>query len=444
MKDLTDYPETVGCPPCGIITALVSGREIGIGELSPEHVKLRFKEKEAVTAVSFCCYFPEEGYVDFGPFPARFVKNEDRDFYTEMTFEIPDPAFRSMVRRFTAEYLAYIRARLGETDTVPGLKERGSVPGSVGEWLEGHRKEFRSLSDFVLKAAGEGTETALSLESGRTLQAWISGRSDECFPEKLPELASRIYLGNPWCPFVCGEEEELAAAEKALSEGKKITVVTSWLKNYTREAGISRLLRLSGLLRARGVRAELEVNDWGFLPVFSETSGLRETFTCSLGRLLNKQRRDPRFREMYGISRLSGELSGNSLLNPDYRKWLSELGFTRAEYEQPGFPLSLSPFPGSLHVPFYQTNTSPYCPVYSLSETGTRDRGGEVRKCPKYCEHAVQLYPTELSLIGRFNSLFGIADTELGRYFREYRKNGIDRIVFSALPEEEQKDARVR
>ena len=61
----------------------------------------------------------------------------------------------------------------------------------------------------------------------------------------------------------------------------------------------------------------------------------------------------------------------NSLNAGFYRDFLAEeFHIHRYEWESCGYPQELPPGKNSLHLPFYQTNTSQYCPLYALCTTG--------------------------------------------------------------------------
>ena len=89
-----------------------------------------------------------------------------------------------------------------------------------------------------------------------------------------------------------------------------------------------------------------------------------------------------------------------------------------------------------MHLPFYQTNTSQYCPLYVACTKGSRSAQMPVRECPRFCEKQAFLYPEHLRMIGRYNSLFGMNLTVLQdpeTIGKMYGLRGIDRIVVNLL-----------
>ena len=126
-------------------------------------------------------------------------------------------------------------------------------------------------------------------------------------------------------------------------------------------------------------------------------------------------------------------LSRNGLDDADFREWLAELGVTRFEYEACGYAPSIAPGRHSLHLPFYQTNTSHACPL--AAACFGLDPGQDVPDCRHICETRARLYPDELHMVGRYNSLFALDPNILASPARLSRllASGIDRLVVSLL-----------
>ena len=127
--------------------------------------------------------------------------------------------------------------------------------------------------------------------------------------------------------------------------------------------------------------------------------------------------------------------SRNSLNAGFYRNFLErEYGIQRFEWESCGYEQQIPPGKNSLHIPFYQTNTSQYCPLGAVCETGERGRQKLAKKCPGYCTEYALLYPEHLHMIGRYNSLFGIDMRILKEeeILENYIQNGVDRVVIRA------------
>ena len=119
-----------------------------------------------------------------------------------------------------------------------------------------------------------------------------------------------------------------------------------------------------------------------------------------------------------------------------YRTYLRDtFGIRRYEWESCGYRQQFPEGKNSIHVPFYQTNTSQYCTLYAACKNGERGKQELPESCPGYCREKVFLYPKHLKMVGRYNSLFaldgssvsGMADTE------GWKEKRIDRIVVNLL-----------
>ena len=95
-----------------------------------------------------------------------------------------------------------------------------------------------------------------------------------------------------------------------------------------------------------------------------------------MGTLLNKRKKDPRLSYLKGRlpDKDTGLLAENSLNADFYQKALEKnLGFVRYEWESCGYPQRFPEGKNSLHLPFYQTNTSQYCTFMRSTESTTGD-----------------------------------------------------------------------
>ena len=175
-----------------------------------------------------------------------------------------------------------------------------------------------------------------------------------------------------------------------------------------------------------GMNVEIVVNDWAVAEMLhGKTSHLCPVF----GTLLNKRKKDPRMKYKSGDISLFQQ---NSLNAEFYRDFLAEeFHIHRYEWESCGYPQEFPPGKNSLHLPFYQTNTSQYCPLYALCTTGDRGTQQLAEHCPKFCEKYALLYPEHLHMMGRYNSLFGVDKTFLESPEMWKKIKGIkpDRIV---------------
>jgi len=246
----------------------------------------------------------------------------------------------------------------------------------------------------------------LYLETPREgfLKAYMQAKR---IPEELLRDCApcRLYVGNPHCARLFPDEAMLQAViAKARAEGMALTLVTAQL----REDGVPGMQALlARLAETLPERTELVFNDWGMLMLLQPHL---QAFLPVLGTRLNPRRKDPRMGCKAGAARQMALLAQNATNGADYRAYLCRFGVKRYEFEACGVDFHVPPGQHSIHLPYYQTNTSMYCPLRALCETGDRGMQSPDAGCPGYCERNGFLYPAQLKLEGRFNSLVAMDD----------------------------------
>ena len=246
--------------------------------------------------------------------------------------------------------------------------------------------------------------------------SWLAGRTPE-----------RFYIGNQFCHNLFPTEEQLfSIMDKMRSEGLEITLAFSYIREFMLPSVGKLLEKVDNWCCIHGMNVEIVVNDWAVAEMLhGKTSHLCPVF----GTLLNKRKKDPRMKYKSGDISLFQQ---NSLNAEFYRDFLAEeFHIHRYEWESCGYPQEFPPGKNSLHLPFYQTNTSQYCPLYALCTTGDRGTQQLAEHCPKFCEKYALLYPEHLHMMGRYNSLFGVDKTFLESPEMWKKIKGIkpDRIV---------------
>ena len=254
--------------------------------------------------------------------------------------------------------------------------------------------------------------------------------------KRMP-VPERIYVGNAFCHLLFPEKRQLfEILKKAESEGLSVTVTFSYLREFMLKPVENLLDELKEWCRNRETFLEIAANDWGLLELLRERKEWKEekeALVPCMGTLLNKRKKDPRMGYKQGET---GYFRENSLNAEFYRTYLRDtFGIRRYEWESCGYRQQFPEGKNSIHVPFYQTNTSQYCTLYAVCKNGERGKQELPESCPGYCREKVFLYPKHLKMVGRYNSLFaldgsavsGMADTE------GWKEKRIDRIVVNLL-----------
>ena len=265
----------------------------------------------------------------------------------------------------------------------------------------------------------------------------------------------RLYIGNSFCHLLFPKEDQLfQLLEKARKESLQVTLTFSYIREFMLENTGQLIEKLENWCEENKVTLEIQVNDWAMAEMLKG----KVLFVPVLGILLNKRRKDPRLHyktetmAQIGAETESKFLEENSLNADFYRKYLEkEYGIVRYEWESCGYDMALPPGKNSLHLPFYQTNTSQYCTLYAKCMIGERGKQKLAEECPKFCKDYAFLYPDHLIMIGRYNSLFALdsrifedgsgsgTGTEIGtkikteKILKEWKKAGVDRLVVNLL-----------
>lgn len=430
--------------------------ETRIVELNMESFTCRMASKLAVKQVSvevILYIASENGYWKKKYDSLSISEEKEGNVGIEYTFEIDDEIYREKVASVWKSYEQYVQLKTEKSDgelsevllQYPSQKDAvfsTSFRKQQLEWYEKAMQETNGVKypqnppkSSALRA--ENCQLTLELDENHHYQDFLSRPAEDfkCHYFQQKELENhplankemkRIYIGNAFCPILFPEKQLLwMLLEKAKGEQLCVTLVFSYLRP-------SQICEMENLLQELAIwchhhrlQMELEINDWGMLELIKE---YKEVFTPILGRLLNKRHKDPR--ESY----LSQRIPEKATIADFYRNHLDKkYGIKRLEWELTEcIPIDLKG-QNTLHLPYYQTNTSQYCPIYAVCQEGDRGRQREPKDCPHYCEKYVFLYPKHLHMIGKYNSLFGYAAKGLEdmEYLEQLLLSGYDRVVIN-------------
>ena len=384
---------------------------------------------------------------------ATFLQEKEEDFDVVYTFATEQEDYRNAVQRLALQYSQYIRWKMEDDDAALAEHMTGypaeqdafhleSLEEQKKVWFSGIGKEtFVTLQNGFVGSGqpGQPVELALELDRPEWYEAYLSMESAVFFDayfrkNQIPDPPlfhpDRLYIGNAFCPHLAPTEEELfALMDKACRESFAVTLVFPFLLEGNLLETQQRLQRLVEWCEQKNKIIEIVVNDWGTAHLAAQ----RTVFSLCLGVLLNKRKKDPRMAYKLGDRTLFEQ---NSVHAAFYREYLKEeFRMERYEWESCG-DTSTRKFPegkNSLRLPFYQTNTSQYCPLYAACTEGSHGAQVPIRECPKFCERQAFLYPEHLRMVGRYNSLFGVDLTVLKRTGAMLELRGVDRVVVNLL-----------
>ena len=449
--------------PFGLLSGFMDGKEIRIIELAEEGFRFRLAEK-AVSPESFLVCFYDMEQADYHEIEIRnYTIEEDNvsselvEFCMEYTVLVNSESYRQEVRKLQGQYSRYIRLKLEDDDE--------ELARALTEYPEKKPVNYYSLEErqnYSLETAIEIDRPELYREY---LQNDIKQLIEQCYewkritgnqldsnkqndsPDNKSNIGhglnlNRIYIGNQFCHLLFPDEKELfMMLEKAYKESLGITIAFSYIREFMLKPIEELINRLAQWCKEKDTCIEIVINDWAMADIIAKQNAelaikkseaineMRQYLIPCLGILLNKRKKDPRFPYKKGDKSL---YSQNNLNADFYRKYLqSEFGIQRYEWESCGYEQEFPQGKNSLHLPYYQTNTSQYCPLYAICTTGNRGIQYLVKECSHYCSIYRLSYPKHLNITGRFNSLFGI-DKELLNHpekIKAYANAGIDRLV---------------
>lgn len=384
---------------------------------------------------------------------ATLLQEKEEDFDTVYTFVTDQEDYRNAVQRLALQYSQYIRWKMEDDDAALAEEMTGypaeqdafhleNLEEQKKVWFSDIGKEtFTALQNGFAESGqpGQSVELALELDRPEWYKAYLSMESAAFFDayfrrNQIPDPPlfhpDRLYIGNAFCPHLAPPEEELfALMDKACRESFAITLTFPFLLEENLTETQARLQHLARWCEQKNKTIEIVVNDWGTAHLAAQLP----VFSLCLGVLLNKRKKDPRMAYKLGNRTLFEQ---NSVHAAFYREYLKEeFRMERYEWESCG-DTSTSKFlegKNSLRLPFYQTNTSQYCPLYAACTEGSRGAQVPIRECPKFCERQAFLYPEHLRMVGRYNSLFGVDLTVLKRTGAMLELRGVDRVVVNLL-----------
>ena len=415
---------------------------------------------------------------------------EQQPFWNLYQITTKDVQFRGCALDLSREYTRYIRLKLEEEDATVSSKMVG-YPEEVEQWKDTKQGAGIANGNGIRNENGIGNKTgienrdgikrlcdkkeegqvqepdtdwnretyqlAIGLDNRQLQEAYLRYPLEE-FQKRYwqehgltghplaKQPVTHCYIGNQFCPLLFPEETVLfSLLEKMAQEQVEPVLVFS----YMEESSIPQVRQiLEGVADwclgkweekkrsgRKCDRIELLLNDWGMMALVQEVGRKKgvDCFSSSLGVLLNKRRKDTRLLYKNGASQYIKRLWENSCNEKNYATWLREhWGIERIEYESCGYPVRVQEeLDGSLHIPYYQMNTSNRCTLYAACRYGARGHQNVIKSCPGYCSRQEFQYPEGLHLKGRYNSIFGYEETSLlmGERVQEMLKQKIDRIV---------------
>ena len=437
--------------PSGLLSCFVDGTEVRVLKVSKEDFTIRVCEKlEKINEVILSFYnFNEYGYTEIKLTEYKLIEIIEEDFYFKYVFSIDDNKYKENVERIFRDYSKYIMLKtFGDENEFS--KEMVGYPAEKDyEFYDYYCEQKKDwLSNLNYENCNEGIleslEIAVKLDNYKLYKNYlhkdINRFKEDYIKENFLENhmlfkknISRIYIGNEFCNNLFPQTELLMnMIKKCANDNLNITLCFTYMRDNLIEETKNIIGTVYDWCIKNGMKIEVVINDWGMIKLLEDKT---DYFTLSLGVLLNKRKKDPRYIYKKGYEKNKDIMSENNLNSKIFSDFLKENKIERYEYENCGYEILIGEGKHSLQMPFYVTNTSQYCTLYAMCKN--LDRGSQklVSSCPKYCMNYVFAYPKHLKMVGKYNSLFAFDDTLLKdrNMLEKYVNMGIDRIVLNFM-----------
>lgn len=430
--------------PSGLLTCRLDGVETGIVWIAPDGIQVRVPEKlvnkRCQLDINYYCW-KKHCYENYSISHCVWKHEKEQEFFWTYEFAIESSEFADIVSFVCKQYYEYIVQKTGSvgqefSEIMTGYPSQQDdlFARSYEEWKQ-KRLDRKQINNLYKKIQEMDVEVAVKLEQPICWQAFLEERMEQFWDGFLLSRMKWIYVGNAFCHNLFPDAVILfQILEKAREKNLGIVLEFSYLREEMLESIRGFIRQLDLWCTETKTSIEIQVNDWGMLPILGSTS---DYIKVSYGILLNKRRKDPRYRYKNGYKENQKQMMENQLNQPLMQQFVKNFGIQRLEYETCGYPMEMADFfPGkSLHLPMYQTNTSQYCTLYALCSHQNRGKQALIRSCIHYCQDYVCVYPEHLDLVGRYNSLFAWDSWLLEHLeiLEEYKKQGMDRIVWNLI-----------
>ena len=437
--------------PSSLVTCLLDNQEVKILKISFLNLVIRSSEvlnNKPIIKLAFY-KFKENTYKEVVIKNYTIIEEKKEKFFFTYNIEINDNEYKNNVNYIFDDYSKYVMLKqYGDENQFS--KEMVGYPAEreyeFYNCFSDQKKELMSkINNQELNVnLNHSFELAISLDNNKLYKKYLetgiesfkkSYYKENYFTNKIfrNKKVGRIYIGNEVCHNLFPSEEQLMKMlEKSLAEKIDVSLCFTYMRDNYIDKTAEILDKVYRFCKENNKSIEVVKNDWGMLKLVKSKE---QFFKTVLGVLLNKRKKDPRYKYKNGIKENKKLIMENSLNSKVFLDYLHENNINRFEFENCGYRMNIPKGRHSLHIPFYVTNTSQYCTLYAMCKNNDRGKQKLVVNCPEYCNVYVFLYPKHLKMIGKYNSLFAFDDTLLNDTveLEYYLKNGIDRIVLNFL-----------
>lgn len=280
-------------------------------------------------------------------------------------------------------------------------------------------------------------ECAITLDTSEKIQAFIDDVLQNSI--KIGDIfslfwferyISRIYIGSQFCGL---KLPDVNLIKKAILVCEKKNINVTINTSIITEDGSIFVKDLLEMLQKLEVNEEfrnnieITINDFAVLRLIDI---MNISIKYNLGILLNRRQKDPRYKYRWNYYNVRKLLIENEIGSKKFNTFYSQ--FKYWEYENNPLGNKLTEKKCVLHIPFYQTNTSRYCPMNAAFTRKDSTNQYNIKTCEHFCEKNIYLYSSTMPLVGVGNSNFGLY-CDLDDMLLEIKNGYICRIVWDML-----------
>lgn len=436
--------------PSSLIAGFINEQEVRIIKLSPESLVIRISKEVEIHKLKVAFYiFKDNNYIELEleEYEVKSIKRER--FCIIYEFIVHNKGYGDNVKRIFKDYLNYINLRVFGCEGEFSYDMVGYPAELDYDYYENYNRE---LEEWMLELDEDawdgvdldGIELAIQIDNYDRYCDFLHMDiedfknyyfSKNCISNKVlkhKEL-TRIYIGNEFCHNLFPDVDLLMnILDKCYRQNIGITICTTYMMEHQVSYYIDVIDRIYNWCICNNYGIDIVINDYGMIELLSDKN---DYINIALGNLLNKRKRDPRYKYKRDIIQNPELISQNTLNNDIYIEFLERNNIYKHEYQVCGYIMDIAEGHNSLHMPFYQTNTSQLCPLYAKVTYNNRGQQVSVDNCGRLCKKFYFSYPKHLKMLGRYNSIFAYDETILSNkeIIQEYIHQGIDRIVLNFL-----------
>lgn len=333
--------------PSGLLSCFVDGTEVRVLKVSKEDFTIRVCEKlEKINEVMLSFYnFNEYGYTEIKLTEYKLIEIIEKDFYFKYVFSIDDNKYKENVERIFRDYSKYIMLKtFGDENEFS--KEMVGYPAEMDyefydyyseqkkNWLS--NLNYENYSEDIL----ESLEIAIKLDNDKLYKNYlhkdINRFKEDYIKENFLEnhmlfkkSISRIYIGNEFCHNLFPQTELLMnMIKKCANDNLNITLCFTYMRDNRIEETKNIIGTVYDWCIKSGMKIEIVINDWGMIKLLEDKT---DYFTLSLGVLLNKRKKDPRYIYKKGYEKNKDMMSENNLNSKIFSDFLKENKIERYE-----------------------------------------------------------------------------------------------------------------